>query len=488
MPMKTSIIDGIPVFEALVGDENDGMVRISLVDLPAVMSDWQKFAGQQPQTFAIQSEEQRLIRGVIMRADFPIYRRDDRGEYYIIYRADTIREMAQKYLAENRANRVDTMHDGQEVDGVEMVQFFIKDTEKGVNPAGFEDIADGSLFAEFHCTNDEVWEQVKAGTFRGFSLEGFFSFQPDTDQPGIDEIVDGLAGQFSEQLKTDRANTMSKIAKTLERLRELLEADAATRVTMGRVTTDRGVLIWPGEEDLKAGDAVEILTDEDGNTAPAEDGDYITDDGKTIVVENGQVAEIRDPEAEVAPQGEEAQPSEEQEARKAERMARQQKFSESYSEKERKIWDAILAKMTTGFDGYIVDAGDNFAVADIWDMVEGHEKFYRYAVTWNEDGSANVSDPVEVRQAFVPLDFDDASAFAAPAATQQEEELRQQLADAVAANTTLESELEAARSEVATLRATPAAKPAHDEVKAAAVADKTGNKRIDTLNRLMAAK
>lgn len=417
MPMKTSIIDGIPVFEALVGDENDGMVRISLVDLPAVMSDWQRFAGQQPQTFAIQSEEQRLIRGVIMRADFPIYRRDDRGEYYLIFRADTIRQMAEKYLAESRQNKVDTMHNTDEVEDVQMVQFFIKDTARGVNPDGFDDIADGSLFAEFHCTNDEVWEQVKAGTFRGFSLEGFFSFQPDTDQPGIDDIVDGLAGQFAAELKTDRANTMSKIAKTLERLRELLEADAAARVTMGRVTTDRGVLAWPGEEDLKAGDAVEIITDEEGNTAPAEDGEYRTEDGKTIIVENGQVAEIRDPEAEVAPQGDEPQEAAEEEAPEA-------------AEPE-----APAAE----------DEPD-------------YKALYEQALERISELEAAIAE----------------------ANTQQEA--------AVAASAVLESELEAVRSEVATLRATPTAKPAHDEVKAAAEAVKTGDKRIDTLNRLMAAK
>ena len=135
--MKTSVIGGIPVFEALINDEADGMVRISLVDLPAVMSDFQTFAGQKPQRFAVADEDQRLIRGVIMRADFPIYRRDESGEYYLIYKADTIRQMAEKYLAESRQNAVDTMHDGNEVDGVQMVQYFIKDTGKGIAPEGF---------------------------------------------------------------------------------------------------------------------------------------------------------------------------------------------------------------------------------------------------------------------------------------------------------------------------------------------------------------
>ena len=281
--MKTSVIGGIPVFEALINDEADGMVRISLVDLPAVMSDFQTFAGQKPQRFAVADEDQRLIRGVIMRADFPIYRRDESGEYYLIYKADTIRQMAEKYLAESRQNAVDTMHDGNEVDGVQMVQYFIKDTGKGIAPAGFEDIADGSLFAEFHCTNDEVWEQVKAGTFRGFSLEGYFGFRPDTDQAGVDGIVDELEGKFNSADNETKKEIMSKVSKTLERIRQILEADAPQiEVKMGRVATDRGVLGWDGEKDLEQGDRVFII-DADGNTAQAEDGDYKTEDGKTIV-------------------------------------------------------------------------------------------------------------------------------------------------------------------------------------------------------------
>ena len=40
---------------------------------------------------------------------------------------------------------------------------------------------------------------------------------------------------------------------------------------------------------------------EEGLT-PAPDGEYRTEDGKTIVVVEGRVAEIRDPEAEVAPE------------------------------------------------------------------------------------------------------------------------------------------------------------------------------------------
>lgn len=465
---KTSTIDGIPVFEALLSDEDCGMIRISLVDDPAVMSGWQTF--KKVQMYAVQDEEQRLVRGVVMRADFPIYRIDNKGgEYYIIYRADTIREMAEKYLAESRQNNVDTMHDGNEVDGVEMVQFFIKDTAKGINPEGFDDIADGSLFAEFHVTNDDVWEEIKKGTFRGFSLEGVFGFATEPDQQDIDEIVDGLAGEFSAANKDTKNTIMAKIERILELLRTRLEAEERAE-KFGRVTTDKGIIEWPGDEDLKEGDSVEVVTEDDTREAAA-DGDYKTEDGKTIVVVDGKVAEIRDPEAEVSPE-----PNEEQEARRAEHLSRKQKFEESYDEKIRRISEAVNAGLSPNEGAYIVSAGDDFAVADVWNDEDYSDKYYRYAVTWNEDGSANVGEGVECRQAFVPMDFDDSAAFGAKVES-EEENLR-------AANATLEAEVESLRAQVTELKAQPAAKPAHEEVKETTFR-KTGAKGLDRVAELM---
>ena len=70
-------IGGIPVYNAIVSDEETGMLKISLVDDPAVMSNFMAFdAKKMPVMYAIQDEEKRLVRGCIMRCDFPIYRRD----------------------------------------------------------------------------------------------------------------------------------------------------------------------------------------------------------------------------------------------------------------------------------------------------------------------------------------------------------------------------------------------------------------------------
>lgn len=288
---------GLPLYRATLGSE-DGVVRVSLVEDPAVQSQFDVFArgGKAPALYAVQSEEKRIVRGVVLRADWPIYRRDslDDPGYYVTFGAEVIRKAAERYLTEGRANAVDTDHDGQEVDGVQMVQFFIKDTAAGVAPAGFDDIADGSLFAEYHITNDEVWDEVKAGTWKGFSVEIFYTLVPAVSASFCD-----INRQISNIIR------MSKLENLKARLARIF-------AEFGNITTDKGVLYWDGDEDLKAGDRV-FIEDADGNRSDAADGEYVTSDGKTIVVVEGAVSEIRDTEAEVAPQGEETEAAEEQE-------------------------------------------------------------------------------------------------------------------------------------------------------------------------------
>lgn len=241
----------------MITDEACGMLRISLVDLPAVESDFQKF-GKRVRV-VMESEEKRLILGVVMRANYPIYRVDARGEYYTRFSAETIRQMAEKYLEENRQNRVNLMHCGEEVRGVNMVQMFIKDSTKGIAPEGFEDIEDGSLFAEFHIADDEIWNWIKEGILRGFSLEGIFTMEETNNQEDM-----------SKNWKRVLAKIVARFAET---------------------ATDKGVLTYEGE--LEVGKDVYILR-EDGEVVDAPDGEYKAEDGRTIVVTDSKVAEIHE--------------------------------------------------------------------------------------------------------------------------------------------------------------------------------------------------
>lgn len=278
-------IDNIPVFNAVL-DEDCGIIRVSLVDDPAVSKDFQVFKeNARPMLYAVQDEDKHLVRGVIMRADYPIYRRDKSlGEYYIVYKPDVIRQMAEKYLTEDRANNVNLMHkEDSDVEGVSLVQWFIKGA--GVAIEGFDDIADGSLFAEYHVTNEDVWAEIKAGMYKGFSLEGYFYLEPEQSKDYVQDVIDKWGEYFS------KIKNMANFKKFATALAKMLAKFAS-------ITTDKGVLVWDTEDDLKAGDSV-YVQGEDGTRVKAEDGDYKTDDGKVIKVADGKVAEIVDDEAEV---------------------------------------------------------------------------------------------------------------------------------------------------------------------------------------------
>ena len=87
--------------------------------------------------------------------------------------------MSQRFIKNGFQNAVNIEHrENSYVDGVEMEQIFVKDVEKGVNPQGFENIEDGSLFAIYKVNNDEVWEGIKNGVWKSVSLEGIFNFVP----------------------------------------------------------------------------------------------------------------------------------------------------------------------------------------------------------------------------------------------------------------------------------------------------------------------
>ena len=132
------------------------------------------------QSFKIVSEEKRIISGPLMLADELIYRNNEKmGEHYVKFSADTIKAIAIKFFKKKYQSKVNLMHDPEQVvKGVTMFESWLTDSERGIMPMkGFEGVADGSWFGSFYVENDKVWQQVKAGDYRGFSVEGMFDYE-----------------------------------------------------------------------------------------------------------------------------------------------------------------------------------------------------------------------------------------------------------------------------------------------------------------------
>lgn len=266
----------LPVWNAILMDETDGVIAISLVDRPAVMSNFVLFKeNDKYQKFEINNEEQHLITGVVMLADTPIYRRDNGYEYYLVFSKDTIKEMAEKMLKLGTQNNIDLQHNGKMIDGVNLVELFIKDSSKGITPNFIsEDIPDGSLMATFHVVDEELWQILHTDEINGFSIEGFFSY----------EMV-----QMRENNKSNNNNIMNKVKEAMSKIEDIIKS---ALMTFRSVSTDKGVLNWASDEDLAVDFNVYAL-DENGEKVDVEDGDYVSEDGTIISVADGKVVEIK---------------------------------------------------------------------------------------------------------------------------------------------------------------------------------------------------
>ena len=263
----------LPVYEALISSEDDGIVTISLVDEPAVESDFVCFAKDAgKQLFALKDSAERLITGCLMKADTPIYRNDNGYEYYIVFSKKTIQTMAQKMLADSTFKNIDTQHNGELLPqgALTLMEVYIKDSNKGIDP-NFVDIPDGSLMTTFKVNDESVWQECVNGDFlNGFSLEGFF----ETKQ------VD-----FSK-------NKKNKTKSFKMRIKELLRRMLAQ---FGEVAMNELTLYYEGDGELTVGT---VVTDIDGN--PVADGEYHNEE-MTVKVMDGKVDAIEYIEKEEEP-------------------------------------------------------------------------------------------------------------------------------------------------------------------------------------------
>lgn len=184
----------LPIYKIEINDVNEGITAISLVDEPAVESNFLKFSKDKIKlNFKVENEEKRIVTGVVIRCDFPIYRVTNEGNgYFIIFNEETILKITEKMLKDNTFNNINLGHNANNfVDGINLRELFIKNKLRGINPIGFEDVEDGSLMASYHVTNDDVWKEIKDGIFNGFSLEGWFSIEKFAETPkGLDDIKD----------------------------------------------------------------------------------------------------------------------------------------------------------------------------------------------------------------------------------------------------------------------------------------------------------
>jgi len=135
--------------------------------------------------FAVDKADQHVLCGIAMVPDMEIFRKDENGDpYYVKFSAETIAKIQEKFMRElrNQATNLDHMEDtpaGAYVFESYIVEDPASDKANTVYNLG---APKGAWIVKMRVTNEKVWQAIKAGKYKGFSIEGNFIDKEELDK------------------------------------------------------------------------------------------------------------------------------------------------------------------------------------------------------------------------------------------------------------------------------------------------------------------
>ena len=156
--------------------ETFGVQAISLVELPAIESDWVYLSNDNFLSLAKLDEEKRILVGAVLIPEkrIPRYDAEAGEEYEVFFTAETILKAEELYMKNLKGNNATYEHQ-VEIKGLSVIESWVSEDKKKDKSSlyGFN-MPVGTWFVKMKVENNEVWEKVKSNEVRGFSIEGYF--------------------------------------------------------------------------------------------------------------------------------------------------------------------------------------------------------------------------------------------------------------------------------------------------------------------------
>ena len=122
-------------------------------------------------------EDQQIVVGPLMIPNKLIFRVDENGEpYYVYFTEETISKIARKMMEEKKLDDINIEHDQTStVDGYMLETWLVEDSQKDKQQVYGMNFDKGTWMGMYKVEDPAVWQKVKNGELRGFSIEGFFA-------------------------------------------------------------------------------------------------------------------------------------------------------------------------------------------------------------------------------------------------------------------------------------------------------------------------
>ena len=190
-------LDQIETIELFIDDSEDsGIDAISFVEYPAIEENFVALNEHKVELKTI-DEDKRLVIGLALVPNKLIYRRNKGFEYNITFSEETVRKASEKYLKSLKLHNTTTEHE-TEVNGVYLTEsWIVEDTDKDKTALYGLKAPVGSWAVAMRVENEDVWKNVKAGNYLGFSIEGFFTDREEFSKQDMD-ILEEISNLLKE--------------------------------------------------------------------------------------------------------------------------------------------------------------------------------------------------------------------------------------------------------------------------------------------------
>lgn len=193
-------------------EAEDGISAISFVKQPAIEENFVALS-QQKVEFKSIDDEKRVVVGLALVPDKEIYRRQGDYEYKIVFSKDTVRKASHLYLKQLNNNNATLEHE-EDAQGISVVEsWIVEDVENDKSKLYNLNAVEGAWVVVMKVDNDEIWKDVKEGTYLGLSIEGIFS---DKEVKTSEEKVEEVKEEVLEEMEMTDEQIIKAIMDMLE--------------------------------------------------------------------------------------------------------------------------------------------------------------------------------------------------------------------------------------------------------------------------------
>ena len=196
------------LYELLI-DENDlllsGVNAISIVENPAIQSDFIALADQKPILLAEVDKDRQILMGAALIPSKPIYRKDGDEEYYVYFSKETIAKTAEAFFRNNNQNNA-TLEHAEVLDNMTVFEsWIVEDPEFDKSKKYGLEVPAGTWMVSMKVDDKDVWDNyVKDNKVFGFSIEGKFANvlrRESSEMDFSDQVLDKTLDMVREFVK-----------------------------------------------------------------------------------------------------------------------------------------------------------------------------------------------------------------------------------------------------------------------------------------------